>query len=612
MLINEQRFRSDVSNWVRRCLAVTAFVTLGLTNIALANISRSQPGLAATPFEILIGTAEVNAAGVVYVTTIEELYAAVNNPANAGAAIILSPGTYVLSASGPGGVARPNAGRLELQQDMTLSGLAGDRSGVVIDTSALPVASFNVPFGRTASIRLGRGSNAVDWLTIKGNTAAAGGIETELPGTLTTLINVAHVVSGGSSRGVDVRNVGAANAGRRIEAQIVDSDLSSAPEAAGQKEALRIANFAGADGGQIYVSMSGNRIHDTEIGAIIANNRSSAAAVDVRSEGNSFEHNGVGCVIAGAINLTGTGVTNSSSTTFEAHNTRFVDAGGPAAIGRGGIAAFGVDNRAANTAANNAVQIRLWGCIFSNNEGKNIEAFGARNLGTGGPSGTNNTVTIEMHDVSAPVFVTATDSLPAEPGGTNKVIVLPVVKARDIMVEAGDSCAAAVSPSEVDDGSYDPRDGDVLAFALDPAGPFAPGVQTVTLTATNNRGISASDVGAITVVDQTPPAITGAAVDTPTLLPPHHQMVDVTVSYTATDNCGAVEAALGVTSNEPVSDTGDGQTAPDWEIVDPHHVRLRAERSGHGNGRVYTITITASDGHGNVSSQTVYVSVPHN
>jgi hypothetical protein len=89
-------------------------------------------------------------------------------------------------------------------------------------------------------------------------------------------------------------------------------------------------------------------------------------------------------------------------------------------------------------------------------------------------------------------------------------------------------------------------------------------------------------------------------------------MVDVTVSYAATDNCGTVSAALGVTSSEPVDGAGDGNTAPDWEVLDEHHVRLRAERSGQGGGRVYTITITAADSHGNASSQAVTVRVPHN
>jgi len=88
-------------------------------------------------------------------------------------------------------------------------------------------------------------------------------------------------------------------------------------------------------------------------------------------------------------------------------------------------------------------------------------------------------------------------------------------------------------------------------------------------------------------------------------------MVDVTVNYNATDNCVAVNCVLSVTSNEPINGLGDGDTSPDWEIVDAHQVRLRSERSGTGTGRVYTITITCTDGVGNVSTSTVTVSVPN-
>jgi len=88
------------------------------------------------------------------------------------------------------------------------------------------------------------------------------------------------------------------------------------------------------------------------------------------------------------------------------------------------------------------------------------------------------------------------------------------------------------------------------------------------------------------------------------------KMVAVTVSYNVRDNCGPVTTSLSVTSNESVDGIGDGDTAPDWEIVDAHHVLLRAERSGTTSGLVYTITITGVDSSGNSSSATVTVEVP--
>jgi hypothetical protein len=111
-----------------------------------------------------------------------------------------------------------------------------------------------------------------------------------------------------------------------------------------------------------------------------------------------------------------------------------------------------------------------------------------------------------------------------------------------------------------------------------------------------------------------PPTITNVSADPSVLWPPNHRMVNVTVSYDVMDNCPLPPGSctLSVTSNEPVNGTGDGDTSPDWIVLDDHHVLLRAERAGNGNGRIYTITITCTDSGGNSSEEQVEVMVPHN
>lgn len=143
--------------------------------------------------------------------------------------------------------------------------------------------------------------------------------------------------------------------------------------------------------------------------------------------------------------------------------------------------------------------------------------------------------------------------------------------------------------------------------------PYPVGTTNITWTATDVHGNTATDAQTVTVNDTEGPSITGASVSPGSLWPPNHKMRDVAVTYSAADNCGAAAdcSITSVASNEPQNGTGDGDAAPDWEIVDAHHVRLRAERSGSGTGRVYTITITCTDAHGNASTKTVNVSVPH-
>jgi hypothetical protein len=94
------------------------------------------------------------------------------------------------------------------------------------------------------------------------------------------------------------------------------------------------------------------------------------------------------------------------------------------------------------------------------------------------------------------------------------------------------------------------------------------------------------------------------------LSPPDHRMVDLVVDYTSTDDCGTPTCTLSVTSNEPGDGLGDGDTPVDFEVIDNHHVRLRAERSALGLGRTYTIAVSCSGIDGLSTSRTTSVFVP--
>ena len=183
----------------------------------------------------------------------------------------------------------------------------------------------------------------------------------------------------------------------------------------------------------------------------------------------------------------------------------------------------------------------------------------------------------------------------------------PIAVAKDVTAFAGGACTADAS---INAGSFD-SDGDSLTITQTPPGPYPLGVTPVLLTVRDPFGATSQASASITVVDHTPPLVTGLEVSPALLWPPNHSMIDVAVTYNASDNCSGVTCVLTVSSNQPANARGDGNTAPDWEVVDAHHVRLRAERAGPGGDRIYTITLTCTDAAGNSTVQRTTVIVPH-
>jgi hypothetical protein len=151
-----------------------------------------------------------------------------------------------------------------------------------------------------------------------------------------------------------------------------------------------------------------------------------------------------------------------------------------------------------------------------------------------------------------------------------------------------------------------------------PVGQFPLGTTTVMLIAvcTQLPAIADTDSVNITIEDTTPPDIV-VELNRDVLWPPNHKMVDITATVTVTDACcdAPTFTLVSITSNEPDNGKGDGNTIDDIQGADPGTAdvafQLRSERSGLGDGRIYTIVYEAEDCVGHTAFDTVAVRVPH-
>ena len=117
---------------------------------------------------------------------------------------------------------------------------------------------------------------------------------------------------------------------------------------------------------------------------------------------------------------------------------------------------------------------------------------------------------------------------------------------------------------------------------------------------------------AVTGGDSEPPVVTVNT--TPTALwPVNHKLVRIDVEVTAIDNLdlNPVISFESVVSTEASNANGDGNTDDDIVINEAGEIFVRAERSGSGEGRFYTITYRATDNSGNVGFGSADIAVPH-
>lgn len=116
--------------------------------------------------------------------------------------------------------------------------------------------------------------------------------------------------------------------------------------------------------------------------------------------------------------------------------------------------------------------------------------------------------------------------------------------------------------------------------------------------------------------DVTPPTLT-ITLTPDTLWPANHRLSPVTADIRVSDDTdpNPTVTLVSITSSEPDNRLGDGDAPDDIQGAafgaDDREFLLRAERSGKGSGRVYTVTYQARDAAGNTATVSARVRVPH-
>jgi hypothetical protein len=172
--------------------------------------------------------------------------------------------------------------------------------------------------------------------------------------------------------------------------------------------------------------------------------------------------------------------------------------------------------------------------------------------------------------------------------------------------------------------AVDYRDGtDPLVFTW--TGSFAGGtatgaspVATFTGTGTSTVNLQVDDgmatnscTAPVSIGDTIAPIVTcGTAIST--LDPTNHDLINVGLSTSSSDICaGSPPVTLSVFSDEDDASLGSGNASPDATDIGTETLRLRAERAGTGDGRVYLIVAKTDDGSGNTAHDCCTVTVPH-
>jgi hypothetical protein len=411
---------------------------------------------------------------VVRVSSVEALYAAVNNPLNAGARVELAAGTYLLTPTDPSGAPRPNHGTLLLQANMDLVGEQeyqdGNADGVWDPIAGLSPDTFVVP-GTGTKIEARLLNPPV--VTLSDCNAAPN------TNTFDFTFPIIHIgrrnrlerltVSDGAARKL-LRMVGPSfhdhslAVGAGWEGEVVDSVLEGGNRgsvfsnvscgAVGfvsritfERNIVRnngggvfmlnflTDNLAGA-GSTLHAVFRHNRFYgnrdDAALGLTAGGYGADNSELHALSIGNVFEGNALAVRVSGGTNNTAASGANGNRFWFASHGDTIRDSSP-----RGGLAIHGANNSSptAGTSSNNHVRVELIGTTFAANSFMGVRrdivivgALGSPRI-VPGPTdfiaGQGNVVEALLRNVvgaGAPGAFLVADSSAAEP--SNRVDIL--------------------------------------------------------------------------------------------------------------------------------------------------------------------------------------------
>ena len=185
-------------------------------------------------------------------------------------------------------------------------------------------------------------------------------------------------------------------------------------------------------------------------------------------------------------------------------------------------------------------------------------------------------------------------------------VAAPGVLGNDTDADPGDALNATVVTFPASGTLAPNADG---SFMYTPNPGFT-GVDTFTYQADDGTASSNVATVTITVADTQGPNLT-SSVSATSLWPVSHDLINVGLTATATDNSGdPVTIQVAVFSDEDDLTPVSPSFSPDAKDIAPGTLRLRAERDGTGDGRVYLIVVTATDSSNNVSRNFLTVVVP--